>query len=105
MDPELREWLFFPDFVKPPESYKIVSECSECVCVCVCVCVCICVFVCVCVCNLFATWLMILITYLIRLLLSNFCILSSLNLYPSIALPSVLITYLALLTPQLTSAS
>ncbi|KAK8725948.1 hypothetical protein OTU49_010567 [Cherax quadricarinatus] len=26
MDPELREWLFFPDFVKPPESYKIVTD-------------------------------------------------------------------------------
>ncbi|MPC15680.1 Piezo-type mechanosensitive ion channel component 1 [Portunus trituberculatus] len=37
MDPELREWLFFPDFVKPPESYKIVSECYGELCVCVCV--------------------------------------------------------------------
>ncbi|XP_071541022.1 piezo-type mechanosensitive ion channel component isoform X2 [Panulirus ornatus] len=26
MDLELREWLFFPDFVKPPEPYKIVTD-------------------------------------------------------------------------------
>lgn len=26
MNVELREWLFFPDFVKPPESYKIISK-------------------------------------------------------------------------------
>ncbi|KAK3878310.1 hypothetical protein Pcinc_017051 [Petrolisthes cinctipes] len=26
MNVELREWLFFPDFVKPPESYKIITD-------------------------------------------------------------------------------